>query len=139
MYVIVCEKVKWIRQFYINLSPNDSVPVDVLLYYFLRYQVMDGNDISAQTGQNVKSRWQVENLGVIYASHLTFEPHITNITKNAENMPDCDTETVMHVFITFFWIEYCTALLSDLLMKKEKDLVQLQLLQNSAAHVLTIG
>ena len=87
---------------------------------------------------------QVKNLGVIFDSELGFIPHIKHVTKigfyHLKNiarvrpiLSRANTEMLMHAFITSR-IDYCNALLSGL---PKKNISPLQLLQNSAARVLT--
>ena len=87
---------------------------------------------------------QVKNLGVIFDSELNFIPHIKQVTKTGfyhlKNiarvrplLSRANTETLMHAFISSR-IDYCNALLSGL---PKRNISSLQLLQNSAARVLT--
>uniref|UniRef100_A0A3P8P5K8 Reverse transcriptase domain-containing protein n=1 Tax=Astatotilapia calliptera TaxID=8154 RepID=A0A3P8P5K8_ASTCA len=87
---------------------------------------------------------QVKNLGVIFDSELGFIPHVKHVTKigfyHLKNiarvrpiLSRANTEMLMHAFITSR-IDYCNALLSGL---PKKNISPLQLLQNSAARVLT--
>ena len=93
---------------------------------------------------NFKPSHSVTNLGVLLDSDLDFIPHIRNITKTGfyhlKNIARvrpllslASTEVLMHAFISSR-IDYCNALLSGL---PKKSISNLQLLQNSAARVLT--
>ena len=86
----------------------------------------------------------VKNLGVIFDPDLNFGPHIRDVTKKAfyhlkniakvrQFLSQANAETLIHAFITCR-IDYCNALLSGL---PQKSIAQLQLLQNSAARMLT--
>lgn len=154
-------------QLYISMSPNDTGPIDALLKCILDIKSwMAENflqlnqdktevlviDPKAQ-GENLVSKLlklslnpsnQVKNLGVIFDSELNFIPHIKNITKTGfyhlKNiarvrpfLSRANTETLMHAFISSR-IDYCNALLSGL---PKRNISGLQLLQNSAARVLT--
>ena len=86
----------------------------------------------------------VRNLGVIIDSDLSFNAHISHVTKTAffhlRNITRIrsylsldDAKTLVHAFV-FSRLDYCNALLSGL-PKKATD--RLQLVQNAAARVLT--
>uniref|UniRef100_A0A671UM61 Reverse transcriptase domain-containing protein n=1 Tax=Sparus aurata TaxID=8175 RepID=A0A671UM61_SPAAU len=94
--------------------------------------------------QHFKPTQSVKNLGVIFDSELNFIPHIRNMTKigfyHLKNiarvrpfLSQASTEVLMHAFISCR-LDYCNALLSGL---PKKSTLNLQLLQNSAARVLT--
>lgn len=94
--------------------------------------------------QDFKPTQCVKNLGVIFDSELNFIPHIKNVTKigfyHLKNiarvrpfLSQANTEVLMHAFISCR-LDYCDALLSGL---PKKTISNLQLLQNSAARVLT--
>ena len=85
----------------------------------------------------------MKNLGVLFDSELDFIPRIWNVTKTGfyhlkniarvRPFPSlASTEGLMHAFISGR-IDYCNALLSGL---PKISITCLQLLQNSAAHVL---
>ena len=87
---------------------------------------------------------KVTSLGVVIDSDLSFEPHINKITKSAffhlRNVnkvhglaPRQDAEKLIHAFVTSR-IDYCNALFSGL---PKKLIDKLQLIQNSAARILT--
>ena len=94
--------------------------------------------------QEIDTKCQVKNLGVILDSDLNFENHIKNITKTSfyhlrniakvkPFLSQADTERLMHAFITSR-LDYCNALLSGL---PKKVISKLQMIQNAAARVLT--
>ena len=81
---------------------------------------------------------------MIFDSALSFIPHINNITKigfcHLKNiarvrpfLSQASTEVLMHAFISCS-LDYCNALASGF---PKKSISNLQLLQNSAARVLT--
>ncbi len=86
----------------------------------------------------------VKNLGVILDSNLSFEKHISNVTKTAffhlrniaklRNMlPVSDAEKLVHAFMTSR-LDYCNALLGGC---PASSINKLQIVQNAAARVLT--
>ncbi len=85
-----------------------------------------------------------KNLGVIFDSNLSFEYHIRktsqacfyqlgNISKIRDMLSFNDTEKVIHAFISSR-LDYCNSLFSCL---NSHSVSQLQLIQNSAARLLT--
>ncbi len=85
-----------------------------------------------------------QNLGVILDSNLSFEKHISNVTKTAffhlrniaklRNMlPVSDAEKLVHAFMTSR-LDYCNALLGGC---PASSINKLQIVQNAAARVLT--
>ncbi|KAL6458600.1 hypothetical protein MHYP_G00320720 [Metynnis hypsauchen] len=104
------------------------------------------NKLSNLTLNNfsVASNTSVKNLGVVIDADLSFDAHITNITRTAflhlRNIAKLrnaltlqDAEKLVHAFITSR-LDYCNALLSGC---PSKSLNKLQLVQNAAARVLT--
>ncbi len=86
----------------------------------------------------------VKNLGVILDSNLSFENHISNVTKTAffhlrnivklRNMlPVSDAEKLVHAFMTSI-LDYCNALLGGC---PASSINKLEIVQNAAARVLT--
>ncbi len=86
----------------------------------------------------------VKNLGVILDSNLSFENHISHVTKTAffhlrniaklRNMVSVsDAEKLVHAFMTSR-LDYCNALLSGCPVS---SINKLQIVQNAAAKVLT--
>ncbi|XP_073349448.1 uncharacterized protein [Pagrus major] len=152
-------------QLYIAVSPDDTGPIDALFNCILDIRSwMAANFLQLNQDktevlvigpegqrekllpklQDFKPSKSVKNLGVIFDSDLTFIPHIKNITKigfyHLKNiarvrpfLSQASTEVLMHAFISCR-LDYCNALLSGL---PKKSLHNLQLLQNSAARVLT--
>ena len=152
-------------QLYIAVSPDDLEPVNVLLNCILDIKswmaenflqlnqdktevLIIGPEGKRETIlprlQNMKSSECVKNLGVIFDSELNFIPHMRNVSKTGfyhlKNIARvrpflslASTEVLMHAFISSR-IDYCNALLSGL---PNKSISTLQLLQNSAARVLT--
>ena len=152
-------------QLYIAVSPDDTGPLDALFNCILDIKSwMAANFLQLNQDktevlvigperqreklltklQNLKPSKTVKNLGVIFDSELSFIPHIKNITKigfyHLKNiarvrpfLSQASTEVLMHAFISCR-LDYCNALLSGL---TKKSIFNLQLLQNSAARVLT--
>jgi len=86
----------------------------------------------------------VKNLGVILNSNLSFENHISHVTKTAffhlrniaklRNMlPVFDAEKLVHAFMTSR-LDYCNALLGGC---PASSINKLQVVQNAVARVLT--
>ena len=152
-------------QLYIAVSPDDTGPIDTLLNCILDIKSwMAVNFLQLNQDktevlligpegerekllpklQDFKTSQCVKNLGVIFDSELNFIPHIKNVTKigfyHLKNiarvrpfLSQANTEVLMHAFISCR-LDYCNALLSGL---PKKSIHNLQLLQNSAARVLT--
>jgi len=152
-------------QLYIAVSPDDTGPIDALFNCILDIKSwMAENFLQLNQDktevlvigpegqrekllpklQDFKPSQYVKNLGVIFDSELSFIPHIKNITKigfyHLKNiarvrpfLSQASTEVLMHAFISCR-LDYCNALLSGL---PKKSINNLQILQNSAARVLT--
>ncbi len=112
------------------IGPNNST--QNLLDYNLQ---LDGCPVTSAT---------VKNLGVILDSNLSFEKHISNVTKTAffhlrniaklRNMlPVSDAEKLVHAFMTSR-LDYCNALLGGC---PASSINKLQVVQNAEARVLT--
>ncbi len=112
------------------IGPNNST--QNLLDYNLQ---LDGCPVTSST---------VKNLGVILDSNLSFEKHISNVTKTAffhlrniaklRNMlPVSDAEKLVHAFMTSR-LDFCNALLGGC---PASSINKLQIVQNAAARVLT--
>ena len=152
-------------QLYIAVSPDDTGPIDSLFNCILDIKSwMAVNFLQLNQDktevlvigpegqrekvlsklQGFKPAQSIRNLGVIFDSELNFIPHIKNLTKigfyHLKNiarvrpfLSQASTEVLMHAFISSR-LDYCNALLSGL---PKKSITNLQLLQNSAARVLT--
>lgn len=82
--------------------------------------------------------YSIRNMGVIFDSSLTFQSHISSITKTAfyhrnitclrPTVNTKDTETLIHALITSR-LDYCYSLLIGL---PAKTITMLQYVQNSA-------
>ncbi len=112
------------------IGPKDST--QNLLDYNLQ---LDGCNVISST---------VKHLGVILDSNLSFENHISNVTKTAffhlrnisklRNMLSVsDAEKLVHAFMTSR-LDYCNALLGGC---PASSINKLQIVQNAAARVLT--
>ncbi len=112
------------------IGPKNST--QNLLDYNLQ---LDGCNVTSST---------VKNLGVILDSNLSFENHISNVTKTAffhlrnisklRNMLSVsDAEKLVHAFMTSR-LDYCNALLGGC---PASSINKLQVVQNAAARVLT--
>jgi len=95
-------------------------------------------------GSHIKTSNTVKNLGVIIDSTLSFQSHITSITKSAffhlrriaqlrPFISNRDAETVIHAFVSSR-LDYCNALFIGL---PASSISKLQYIQNSAARILT--
>ncbi len=93
-------------------------------------------------GQTTKN--QVKYVGVILETDLSFSSHVKAVTKSAyyhlKNIARIrcfvwsqDLEKRVHAFITSR-VDYCNGLLTSL---PKKTIIQLQLIQNAAARILT--
>uniref|UniRef100_A0A3P8PY01 Reverse transcriptase domain-containing protein n=1 Tax=Astatotilapia calliptera TaxID=8154 RepID=A0A3P8PY01_ASTCA len=154
-------------QLYISVSPDDTRPMDALFNCILDIRSWMAENflqlnqdktevlivgpeaqreklLSKLEAFSLCPSLQVKNLGVIFDSELGFIPHVKHVTKigfyHLKNiarvrpiLSRANTEMLMHAFITSR-IDYCNALLSGL---PKKNISTLQLLQNSAARVLT--
>ena len=154
-------------QLYIAVSPDDTGPIDALFKCILDIKSwmaenflqlnQDKTEVLVIGPEALREKLNfklealslnpsenVKNLGVVFDSNLTFERHIRQTTKNGfyhlKNIAKvrpflsrANTETLIHAFITCR-IDYCNALLSGL---PKKNIEPLQLLQNSAARLLT--
>ncbi len=112
------------------IGPKNST--QNLLDYNLQ---LDGCNVTSST---------VKNLGVILDSNLSFENHISHVTKTAffhlrnisklRNMLSVsDAEKLVHAFMTSR-LDYCNALLGGC---PASSINKLQIVQNAAARVLT--
>ncbi len=111
------------------IGPKNST--QNLLDYNLQ---LDGCNVTSST---------VKNLGVILDSNLSFENHISNVTKTAffhlrniaklRNISVSDAEKLVHAFMTSR-LDYCNALLGGC---PASSINKLQIIKNAAARVLT--
>uniref|UniRef100_A0A3P9JXN4 Reverse transcriptase domain-containing protein n=1 Tax=Oryzias latipes TaxID=8090 RepID=A0A3P9JXN4_ORYLA len=154
-------------QLYIAMSPDDTRPIEALFNCILDVKFWMANNFLQLNqdkmeilviGPEAKREKQflklqelslsnsetVRNLGVIFDSKLTFIPHIKQVVKTGfyhlKNLARvrpllslANIEMLMHAFI-MSKIDYCNALLAGL---PKTNIKNLQLLQNSAARVLT--
>ncbi len=102
-------------------------------------EVLKVNAYLDSRGQTTKN--QVRNLGVILETDLSFSIHVKAVTKSAYDhlkniarircfVSSQDLEKLVHAFITSR-VDYCNGLLPT------KSVRQLQLIQNTAATILT--
>ncbi len=97
-------------------------------------------------GWSVDSSSSVRNLGVLFDSNLSFDSHVSSICKTAffhlKNISKLrpmlsmsNAEMLIHAFMTSN-LDYCNALLDGC---PSHFLNKLQMVQNAAVRVLTIG
>lgn len=101
-----------------------------------------GSDITLVTGQSAKS--SIRNLGVYLDKDMSLVQHCKQLTRNCffqlrnisklRNMVSRnDLELIIHAFVSSR-LDYCNSLFTCL---NKKELSRLQLVQNSAARILT--
>ena len=134
-------------QLHIAVSPDDTGPIDSLLNCILdmkSWMAESFLQLNCLPKLNAfKPSQCVKNLGVLFDFELDFIPHrnttkiffyqVKNIARVRPFLSLASTEVLMHAFISSR-LDYCDALLSGL---PKKSISQFQLLQNSAACVLT--
>ncbi len=157
-------------QIYIHTKPNDTVSVDFLStciskikewmsQHFLclnsektevmligsPHQLRKAGSITLSVdGSIMKFKTKLKNLGVIFDSNLTFEPHVQgtvktsffhlrNIARLRPMLSFPVAERLINTFV-FTRIDYCNALLAG---ASKATLNKLQVVQNSAARILT--
>ena len=154
-------------QLYVAVSPDDTGPIDSLfncisdIKAWMSQNFLQLNQdktevmvigsktqreklVSQLNTQGLKPSQEARNLGVIFDADFNFKAHVRSITKTAffhlKNISKVrpflslsNTERLMHAFITSR-LDYCNALLSG---QPNNIINRLQLIQNSAARVLT--
>uniref|UniRef100_A0A3B1IP97 Reverse transcriptase domain-containing protein n=1 Tax=Astyanax mexicanus TaxID=7994 RepID=A0A3B1IP97_ASTMX len=129
---------KWMGQNFLQLN-KDKTEIILLGNSNERHRLSAYLD-----SKSLKSKELVCNLGVQMDSDLTFNSHVKAVTKSAfyhlkninkirDFLSKADLEKLIHAFISSR-IDYCNGLLTGL---PKKTIKQLQLIQNSAARVLT--
>ncbi len=143
-------------QIYLALSPNDYSPIDSLCQCIDEMSSwMCQNFLQLNKETKMKfSRWKYTlTLGfkqqnikskIFLQTNLNFSSHVKAVTKSAyyhlkniariiSFVSSQDLEKLVHVFITSR-VDYCTGLLTGL---PKKTIRHLQLIQNTAARILT--
>ncbi|XP_078025737.1 uncharacterized protein LOC144463844 [Epinephelus lanceolatus] len=131
----------WMSTNFLMLN-SDKTEVIVLGPKQLRDSLSD--DIVSLDGIALASTTTVRNLGVIFDQDLSFNSHLKqtsrtaffhlrNIAKIRPILTRKDAEKLVHAFVTSR-LDYCNSLLSG---SSSKSLKTLQLIQNTAARVLT--
>ena len=131
----------WMTRNFLLLN-SDKTEVIVLGPKHLRKQLV--NDTVTLNDISLTSALTVRNLGVIFDQNLSFDSHIKEISRTAffhlRNISKIrsllslkDAEKLIHAFVTSR-LDYCNSLLSGC---PSKSLRTLQLVQNTAARVLT--
>ena len=128
----------WMTQNFLQLNKSKS---EIILFSPPSHTL----PLQSQLGPlsaNVKT--SARNLGVIFDSNLSFNKHVTtvvqscffqlrNISKIKSFLSTANLEIVIHSFISSR-LDYCNSLYSGL---NKKTISRLQLIQNSAARLLT--
>uniref|UniRef100_A0A3B3DTS3 Reverse transcriptase domain-containing protein n=3 Tax=Oryzias melastigma TaxID=30732 RepID=A0A3B3DTS3_ORYME len=154
-------------QIYIRLTPGDRGPVQALgkciedINDWMCHNLLQLNknktevivfgakekrlDVTTELQSiQLKTTNQARNLGVVIDTDLNFDKHIKAVTKSAyyhlknisrikDLMSKQDLEKLVHAFI-FSRLDYCNSVFTGL---PKKSIRKLQLIQNSAARVLT--
>uniref|UniRef100_A0A3B3B5V6 Reverse transcriptase domain-containing protein n=1 Tax=Oryzias melastigma TaxID=30732 RepID=A0A3B3B5V6_ORYME len=154
-------------QIYIRLTPGDRGPVQALgkciedINDWMCHNLLQLNknktevivfgakekrlDVTTELQSiQLKTTNQARNLGVVIDTDLHFDKHIKAVTKSAyyhlknisrikDLMSKQDLEKLVHAFI-FSRLDYCNSVFTGL---PKKSIRKLQLIQNSAARVLT--
>uniref|UniRef100_A0A3B3DKG4 Reverse transcriptase domain-containing protein n=1 Tax=Oryzias melastigma TaxID=30732 RepID=A0A3B3DKG4_ORYME len=154
-------------QIYIRLTPGDRGPVQALgkciedINDWMCHNLLQLNknktevivfgakekrlDVTTELQSiQLKTTNQARNLGVVIDTDLKFDKHIKAVTKSAyyhlknisrikDLMSKQDLEKLVHAFI-FSRLDYCNSVFTGL---PKKSIRKLQLIQNSAARVLT--
>uniref|UniRef100_A0AAR2KJT6 Reverse transcriptase domain-containing protein n=1 Tax=Pygocentrus nattereri TaxID=42514 RepID=A0AAR2KJT6_PYGNA len=133
----------WMSNNFLLLN-SDKTEVLLLGPKLARHRHRLSNSTLKLNNLSVSSSLSVKNLGVMIDADLSFDTHISNITRTAflhlrniaklrNSLSLQDAEKLVHAFITSR-LDYCNALLSG---RHSKSLNKLQLVQNAAARVLT--
>ncbi len=128
----------WMSLNFLQLNPNKT-EILVIGSQHITNQILPSTGYLSQHIKPV-----ARNLGVLFDSNLCFEQHIIklvqscfyqlrNIAKIRPILTFRDAETVIHAFISSR-LDYCNSLFSCL---NQKTLKRLQIVQNSAARLLT--
>ncbi len=131
----------WISQNFLLLK---AAKTDLLVIRPADYSHLFNDLCLNIDGWTITESTSIKNKGVIFVSTLTFQPHINGITKKAflhlRNIAKIhpilsfrDAEIVLHALISSR-LDYCNVLFSGLPCYATRSL---QLLQNSAARILT--
>ena len=128
----------WMSNNYLLLNNNKT---EVIVFGPKRHRPTVSTLLEAN---GFKCSTEAKNLGVTLDCDLNFNKHFSNITKSAifqlrsiskirSFISFSDAQTIIHAFVTNH-LDYCNSLFSGL---PQKSINRLQLVQNTAARVLT--